>query len=565
MKNKNSTSNILTKLIYLIIFIFCISICLLSYFIYNTSSKIVTARAEKETLNLSHQVAEQLNDFIIRDISILKSISQMLQTATNINDAIVEQLKVLNQFESIFIVNDIGHIANIGPYNYDKIDLNVKDSSFIKYVMKEKKPFISIPQEGFWGYKGIVIAIPIFLDIGNGKWAFSGVICGILKLENMFKPLNEFKVEKSGFALIIDSKGNILNTLESKFSSVQKFSELDKSSLSIKNTEKFIFNNTNGITRFYMNNIEYIAGFKKMEVQNWSILVSLPIDEVLIDVYQLRKNTFIITCIFLFTSIVFTVIIQNRAHKLHKTVSEALISLHNLQTKLVSSSKMSALGEMAGGIAHEINTPLGVITLRASQVKRILSKEPINYETIKNYVDIIESVAQQIAKIVQGLRSFSRSGDQDKFALTSLRSIFDNTFILCAEKLKQREVTLIEELNDNNLSLECRSVQISQVLLNLINNACDALMNQNEKWIKISVKENNSKIKISVINSGPKIPKDIQDKLMQPFFTTKDVGEGTGLGLSISKGIIDSHGGILYLNSESKYTEFIFDLPKNRI
>ena len=562
MTKINSSPNTLAKLIYLIILIFCFSICLLSFFIYNTSSNLVTLRAEKETLNISHQVAEQLNDFIIRDISILKSISQMIQTATNINDAIVEQLKVLNQFEHIFIVNDNGRIANIGPYKFNKIGLNIKNTSYIKYVMKEKKPFVSTPQEGFWGYKAIVIAIPIFLDVGSGKWEFSGVICGTLKLENMFKPLNEFKAENYGFALIIDANGNILNNLEKKFSSVHKFRDLDNDSSNIKNTEKYIINNKSGISHFYMKNIEYIVGFKKMEIQNWSVLVSLPVNEVLIDVYQLRRNTFILTSIFLLISIIFTVIIQNRAQKLHLLVSQALISLRNLQTKLVSSSKMSALGEMAGGVAHEINTPLGVITLRASQIKRVLDKEPINIDTIKNYIDIIEKVAQQIAKIVLGLRSFSRSGDQDKFILTSLRSIFDNTFILCSERLIQREVKLIDELNDNNLSINCRSVQISQVLLNLINNACDAIMNQNDKWIKIFVDQTESNIKINVMNSGEKISKDIQDKIMQPFFTTKDIGQGTGLGLSISKGIIESHGGKLYLDTLSKHTVFIIEIPK---
>ncbi|APJ03853.1 sensor histidine kinase [Silvanigrella aquatica] len=565
MNKPNSSPNTLTKLIYLIILIFCISICLLSFFIYNSSSKIVTIRAEKETLNLSHQVAEQLNDSIIRDINILKSISQMLQTATNINDAIVEQLKVLNQFEHIFIVNDNGKIANIGPYNFNKIGLNIKNTTYIKYVMKEKKPFVSTPQVGFWGYKAIVIAIPIFLDVGSSKWEFSGVICGTLKLENMFKPLNEFKAEKYGFALIMDTQGNILNNLDKKYSYAHKFSELDKNSNNIKKTENFILNNTNGISNFYMNKVEYIVGFKKMGIQNWSVLVSLPVNEVLVDVFELRMNTFILTTIFLILSIIFTVIIQNRAYKLHLVVSEALISLSNLQSKLISSSKMSALGEMAGGVAHEINTPLGVITLRASQIKRVLSKEPINLETIKNYIDIIENVAQQIAKIVLGLRSFSRSGDQDKFVLTPLRSIFDNTFILCSERLKQREVTLIDELKDNNISLMCRSVQISQVILNLINNACDALLNQNEKWIKISVIETNSIIKISVMNSGTKIAKDVQEKLMQPFFTTKDIGEGTGLGLSISKGIIESHGGLLYLDPSSDHTEFIMELPKKSV
>jgi signal transduction histidine kinase len=87
-------------------------------------------------------------------------------------------------------------------------------------------------------------------------------------------------------------------------------------------------------------------------------------------------------------------------------------------------------------------------------------------------------------------------------------------------------------------------------------------MNQNEKWIKIFVDQTDSVIKINVMNSGEKISKDIQDKIMQPFFTTKDIGQGTGLGLSISKGIIESHGGKLYLDTFSEHTVFIIEIPK---
>ena len=558
----NKSTNNLTKLIYLMILIFSISMCILSFFIYETSSSIVSSRAEKETLNLSDQVAKQLNNSIEMNINTLKSISQMIQTATNINDAITEQLKVLKQFEHIFIINNNGLIANIGPYKFDQISLNLNNSDYIKYVMQEKKPFISQPEDTFLGYKAIIISVPIFLDVGHGQWQFFGVICGSIRPENLFKSIRSLKLEKSGLAMVIDQNGNFLSYPNPNFIFTHQFNELDKKSSSIQKVQSIILNNSNGVARYLANGLSYIVGFQKMEYQNWHILISLPVDEVLIDVYELKRNTTIFTLIILFITIILTLIIKFRAQKLHTSLEDNFVALRNMQSKLITSSKMSALGEMAGGVAHEVNTPLGVITLRASQAKRMLEKENYDLKIVKNYLDVIENVAQQIAKIVQGLRAFSRSGENDRFALTSVRSIFDNTLILCIERLKLRNISLIDELQEKDFSLECRGVQGSQVLLNLINNACDAISSLDEKWIKISVREIHEKIQISVMNSGPRIPIEIRDKLMQPFFTTKDVGKGSGLGLSLSKGIVEAHGGRLYLDVVSSYTRFVAEFPK---
>lgn len=543
------------------IFIFCFSICLLGFFIYISSSKIVTYRAEKETLNLSKQISEQLVDSINKDINTLKSISQMIQTSTNINDAFVEQLKVLKQFESIFIVNGNGKISNIAPYNYNLIGFNVVNSDYLNYVIKEKKSYVSAPQKVFSEKKVVVIAVPIFLDIGGNKWVYDGIICATISLENLFKNLNEMTLEKSGNAMILDDHGFLLNNPKNKSLYLKEKIESSKNNIELNKIKNLIQKNSSGVSKYTSNNIEYVVGFHKINIQNWSILVSIPINEVLVDIYDLRKNTIILTSSFLAFTIFFTMIIKYWAQKLHTSVEDNLNTLRNIKAKLVNSSKMSALGEMAGGIAHEINTPLGVITLRASQAKKILDKDPSQVDTIKNYMNIIENVAQRIAKIVQGLRGFSRAGDNDKFQLTSIGYIIDNTLILCSERLKQREITLINEIEDNSISFECKSVQISQVLLNLINNASDAIVNEKEKWIKINAKLIDRKVEISVTNSGPKIPPSIQEKLMQPFFTTKEIGQGTGLGLSLSKGIVEGHGGELYLDTSWENTKFVFEIP----
>ena len=102
---------------------------------------------------------------------------------------------------------------------------------------------------------------------------------------------------------------------------------------------------------------------------------------------------------------------------------------------------------------------------------------------------------------------------------------------------------------------------MSQVILNLLNNAFDAIENKDEKWVEVQTLQNKNWVEIRVSDCGHGIPKEIQDKILQPFFTTKEVGKGTGLGLSISKGIIESHGGDLTIDNEAKNTTFVARIP----
>jgi len=238
--------------------------------------------------------------------------------------------------------------------------------------------------------------------------------------------------------------------------------------------------------------------------------------------------------------------------------------LADAEAKLVNSAKMSVLGEMAGGIAHEINTPLGVIMLVIGQVQDLLLEQPINVDVLLKLTARIEKTTRKIGEIVQGLRTFSRDSGRDNFETKSLKEIIDSTLNLCAEKFKYSDVALTIESIPENLMIECRASQLSQVFLNLLNNACDAVEKRNEKWIKVSVQQNEKFVKIRVMDSGPGIPIEVRDKLFQPFFTTKDIGKGTGLGLSISKGLIEAHHGSLLIDSNSVNTCFEIEVPKKQ-
>lgn len=246
---------------------------------------------------------------------------------------------------------------------------------------------------------------------------------------------------------------------------------------------------------------------------------------------------------------------------LEEQVQSRTRQLLEAEAKLVSAAKMSALGEMAGGIAHEINTPLGTISLLADQIQEYVQDESIDRKSIGEMITIIGNTVRRIGAIVHGLRTFSRDGSLDRLEPASVKQIVEKTLILCAEKLKYTNIKVEILPIDGELEILCRPVQISQVLLNLINNACDAVGELTEKWITISVDRQDPDILISVTDSGEGIPAAVREKLFHPFFTTKDIGKGTGLGLSISKGILDAHQGTLSVDLACPNTRFIVRVP----
>lgn len=235
--------------------------------------------------------------------------------------------------------------------------------------------------------------------------------------------------------------------------------------------------------------------------------------------------------------------------------------VHERTGQLVTQSKMSALGEMSSGMAHEINNPLSIIAGRASQLKRAFKRGDVNRESLLKGLEQIEQTGERITRIIKGLQDFSRDKKTDQSQLSSLEKIINETLFLCQDHFKEHGVNII--INQiPEVKIQCRHVQITQVFVNLLNNAYDAISILDERWVKFDFKETETMLEIRVTDSGKGIPEDIRSKMMQPFFTTKEVGKGTGLGLSISRGIVEDHHGSFYYDTESVHTSFVVKLPK---
>jgi C4-dicarboxylate-specific signal transduction histidine kinase len=231
------------------------------------------------------------------------------------------------------------------------------------------------------------------------------------------------------------------------------------------------------------------------------------------------------------------------------------------RSKALHSARMASIGEMAGNVAHEINSPLAAISLHAEVLQDELEAAPTPLPQSVHRVKVIRQVVERIAKTIRGLRSISREGSNDPLTETSLEQIVNDTIEICGARLRDSGIQLTVA-KAPSARLQVRGVQISQVLLNLLNNSFDAIQGQVEKWISITFEETETTVRILVTDSGRGIAPEIVDKIMQPFFTTKEVNRGTGLGLSISKSIIEEHQGHLLYDASSPNTRFIVELPK---
>lgn len=252
--------------------------------------------------------------------------------------------------------------------------------------------------------------------------------------------------------------------------------------------------------------------------------------------------------------------------ELERRIAEATLEIKEMQAALVNQARLSALGEMAGGIAHEINNPLAITVFHVSQLKDCLQETDLNSQRpiLEKSVNAIERTQARISKIIKGMRWLVRDASSQPFERAKMAGIVQDVLDLTASKAKNHGINIETDQIPEDYIVECRSTEIGQVLVNLISNACDAVKQLSEKWVRVGFQEDGDHCILSVTDSGEGIPINVRDKIMLPFFTTKPIGEGTGLGLSIVKGILDRHSGTISLDESSSNTKFVVRIPRIR-
>lgn len=245
-------------------------------------------------------------------------------------------------------------------------------------------------------------------------------------------------------------------------------------------------------------------------------------------------------------------------------LSEINSRYNEMQETLKNTSRLAALGTMVAEIAHELKNPLAILEMNTYQLKINFEKGKLDQDYMKSKIEVYDRMTKRLSKIVESLKISYQSGDNSDKEIITVGEIFEEAKVLSDMRASKYKIALTFDKQNESHQLHCRTVQITQVLQNLIHNAIDAVnsgKSSSDKWVKIETKlVDKYHIEISVADSGPGIPENIRERIFDTLFTTKKNGLGTGLGLSISRRFIEEHGGYLELASGLQ-TKFVIGLP----
>ncbi|QLG91148.1 PAS domain-containing protein [Pseudomonas yamanorum] len=236
------------------------------------------------------------------------------------------------------------------------------------------------------------------------------------------------------------------------------------------------------------------------------------------------------------------------------------------QQQLTQSAKMATLGEMATGLAHEINQPLNVMRMAVVNVLKRLGNGDVQVDYLTEKLQRIDAQVQRAARIVDHMRVFGRRSEVEQQPFDPAQAV-EGTLALLTEGMRGKGVELRITAQDHAVQVNGYVDQLEQVLINLIVNARDALLSKRENdrafqpWISVHTEHDNHHVRIWVEDNGGGIDPRLLERIFEPFFTTKPIGVGTGLGLSVSYGIVENMGGRLSVANGEHGARFCVELP----
>jgi histidine kinase len=327
------------------------------------------------------------------------------------------------------------------------------------------------------------------------------------------------------------------------------------------------------------NSVTSVYGYSKEDLRNASFLMLFPTEDRQAKAKSLRTHSRIETAKqirkdgqMIYVNIHISASEYSGQEVLLVTTTDVTVQLM-AQQQLIQASKMATLGEMATGVAHELNQPLSVIKTASSFLRRKASKrEEISPDILETMVEEMDKHVDRASKIIGHMRDFGRKSDVVKEKV-HINDVLRRAVDFFKQQLKLREIEVVEVLDKDLPPVLADPNRLEQVFVNLLINARDAIEKKGEtearkkgpKLITLKTKADDAMVSIEVSDTGTGIPEALLHRVFEPFFTTKKVGKGTGLGLSISYGIVQDYDGTIKVESkEGEGATFVLRFPRVR-
>ena len=560
-KNNHLTDHYLRSLnrniILIIITVSVIPLILVSSTIYYQFRASYHEKVYDHLRELVQSHSHSIDNFLQEKLSDIRFLSDSCGREKLTDESFLqERLAILQKnfgqdFVDLGIVNAYGEqIAYAGPFKLGKADYS--DSEWFQNA-SQSEYFIS---DVFLGLRGL----PHFIIAVRNSWEdIDWILRATVDFVAFTTLVEDIRLGQTGFAFILNNKGKLQTTPTTRPSSDM----IDNTAI----YEEFFANqrispgkiSISTKTDSSRNKNIYIAA--SIKNGTWLLVYQQRIADAFADL----SKTFLITTTLMFLGLVGIVVMAfTLSRTIVKRVAKADSEKQMMSKKVVETGKLASVGELAAGIAHEINNPVAVMVEEAGWMGDLLEEEV--FEKSENRAEFERAIAQiktqgkRCKEITHKLLSFARKTDttvQD----VNINELLEELVALSSQRAKYGMVEIQTDFQQNLPSLRASISELQQVFFNLINNAIDA-MGHDGGTLKISSHQIENKLAITVSDTGEGIPEANLDRIFDPFFTTKPVGKGTGLGLSICYGIIEKMGGKLEVKSTvGMGTTFSFSIP----
>jgi two-component system NtrC family sensor kinase len=456
-------------------------------------------------------------------------------------------------FMDLSLFNSEGvHVAYVGPY--DLAGIVYKQEKWFKEVI-QKQEYISDVFLGFRKVPHFIIAVT--RTMGEKTWVVRATVDTAL----FDQTVGNVRIGTTGEAYIVNKDGN-LQTIRRSGGLLMEPDEDAPSYLTAHDRIRtFLGTNRAGE--------KYVYATAWMKDNNWLLVVR----QQRADAFrQLALATNLIALVLLVGGFLLAAAARYATDQIVRRLKQMDQDKSLLSRQLVAAERLAEVGQMAAGVAHEINNPLQIIGTEQQLIELTVEEmqeggELHDSENLAQVLDSLKQINLQIercANITQGLLKFSRKQEQ-VVRLISLKDLVSDITNLVRRKAEVEGITIMEDISPALPEVMLDPAELQQVLLNLLNNAIDAISQKGgamEGQIRITAQNQDGRVRISITDNGCGIKEADQQKIFSPFFTTKPVGQGTGLGLAVSYAIIDKMGGTIEVESlEGLGTTFSIYLP----